>query len=499
MRTTFLFILFFCSYSNLVYAQIRADFYLSDSAGYARIMIDIDGKLHTTWNRNGIYYQLLDSSGFPITELKNISYDNYTANPNGIAVNEEYVVVVWRSLSWTFNSYIMGQLLTLNGDTLSGNVMFNDNYGDAERFEPDVTFLTDTTLIVVWDGDGPAGKAVYGQISSNLLIHVGGNLVLSDLNTNNRDELRDISFLVPRVASNNDSPNFIAVWMDDRFGTYKVFGRLFSKDGAPLDSSFLISENPDFISACCPSVIMNPNGEFTIVFSAEFPNFEQNIYLRQFNVNGTPLGNSIRINEDSTYVPSVSDIAIDNDSKTIVIWEHSETYSAKGYLLAQRFSIYNELIGENYRISTRDSLRHQNFPSVAFHNNKIYTAWTALETGWDTIWVNIIDFNNPPASINEEIINIPSNFKLYQNFPNPFNTNTKIKYDLFKHGLVQLTIYNLLGQEIIVLANKEFLQGSYEINWDGKNNTGQVMASGIYILELIIDSRRNLIKLLLIR
>ncbi|MFQ6678705.1 MAG: T9SS type A sorting domain-containing protein [Fidelibacterota bacterium] len=498
MRTPFLlFYLFICS--CMVYAQIRNDFMLSDSAGSACVKVDVNGKLHTTWNRNGIYYQLLDSLGFPITEPKNISYDNFTANPSGIAVNEEYVVVTWRRHSFSFNSFIMSQLLALNGDTISGNVMFNDNYFDAERFNPDVTFLTDTTLIVVWNGDGPVGKAVYGQISSDLLMHVGGNLVLSDLNTTDRVEQRDISVTLSRVASNDESPNFIVVWMDDRLGSDKVFGRLFSKDGTPLDSSFIISENPDFNSACCPSVIMNPNGEFTIVFNAEFTNLEKNIYLRRFNMYGTPLGNSVRINMDSTYVVSFSDIATDNDGNTIVIWEHEETYSTPGYLLAQRFSPDNEFVGKNYRVSTRDSLRDQIFPSVDIKNNKIYTAWTTLETGWDTIWVNIIDFNNPPVSINEEIINIPSKFKLYQNFPNPFNGSTIIKYDIFKQSHVKLTIYNILGNEIIVLVDKKFIHGSYKINWDGKNNTGYEMASGIYILELIIDSHKNFIKLMLIR
>lgn len=76
---------------------------------------------------------------------------------------------------------------------------------------------------------------------------------------------------------------------------------------------------------------------------------------------------------------------------------------------------------------------------------------------------------------------LPDRFLLYQNYPNPFNPNTFIPFDLSQGSHVRLRIFNILGQEIRTLKN-EFLQtGSYEIPWDGKDERGFSVASGIYI------------------
>lgn len=90
------------------------------------------------------------------------------------------------------------------------------------------------------------------------------------------------------------------------------------------------------------------------------------------------------------------------------------------------------------------------------------------------------------TSIGEEIgfDNIPRASSLYQNYPNPFNPATTIKYHLAKSGYTIVKVYNTLGEEINRLVEAQQGPGEYTINWDGKDNQGQAVASGIYILEL---------------
>jgi len=76
--------------------------------------------------------------------------------------------------------------------------------------------------------------------------------------------------------------------------------------------------------------------------------------------------------------------------------------------------------------------------------------------------------------------NIPKEFNLYQNFPNPFNPATVIKYDLPKNVKVTVKIYDLLGREVTALVNNEFKNaGRYELNWNAGN-----YASGVYIYRI---------------
>jgi enterochelin esterase family protein len=81
-------------------------------------------------------------------------------------------------------------------------------------------------------------------------------------------------------------------------------------------------------------------------------------------------------------------------------------------------------------------------------------------------------------------LTIPSEFQLWQNYPNPFNPTTTIRYDLVKATKVVLTVYNLLGQEIIKLVDEDQSPGQKKIEWNGRNNYGHQVASGIYIYRL---------------
>jgi len=79
---------------------------------------------------------------------------------------------------------------------------------------------------------------------------------------------------------------------------------------------------------------------------------------------------------------------------------------------------------------------------------------------------------------------VPTEYALHQNHPNPFNTETVIKYQLPKPGKVSLKIYNSIGQQIRTLVEEIKQAGEYEIHWDGIDENGSKVSSGIYIYRL---------------
>lgn len=87
-------------------------------------------------------------------------------------------------------------------------------------------------------------------------------------------------------------------------------------------------------------------------------------------------------------------------------------------------------------------------------------------------------FRGTAVSISEPVI-LPSIFTLSQNFPNPFNPSTKIKYSVAQVGVVTLKVYDILGREIETLVNEEKNAGYYEVNFDANR-----LASGIYIYKM---------------
>ena len=87
--------------------------------------------------------------------------------------------------------------------------------------------------------------------------------------------------------------------------------------------------------------------------------------------------------------------------------------------------------------------------------------------------------------------NIPMTFKLNQNHPNPFNMQTEISYQLAEATHVKVIVYNTSGQKVRTLVDSKTEAGIYSIRWDGKNDLGETMASGVYIYKL--ESSNNIL------
>src|SRR5574341_1330080 len=79
---------------------------------------------------------------------------------------------------------------------------------------------------------------------------------------------------------------------------------------------------------------------------------------------------------------------------------------------------------------------------------------------------------------------LPDRYELRQNYPNPFNALTYLQYELPKASLIQLTIFNLSGQQVINLVDNVQEAGVYRIKWNGKDRFGQDVPSGVYFYQL---------------
>jgi hypothetical protein len=94
---------------------------------------------------------------------------------------------------------------------------------------------------------------------------------------------------------------------------------------------------------------------------------------------------------------------------------------------------------------------------------------------------------------------MPSEFILSQNYPNPFNPTTKIEFSLAKSGFVTLQIYDLLGRKVKTLVSEELTSGYKSVVWDGKNDAGDEVASGVYFYQLKVGDFSEPKKMLLLK
>ena len=97
----------------------------------------------------------------------------------------------------------------------------------------------------------------------------------------------------------------------------------------------------------------------------------------------------------------------------------------------------------------------------------------------------------------EDIRPKPLEYALSQNYPNPFNPTTQVAYQMPEAGEVSVVVYNLLGQQVRMLAQGHQQAGYYRVTWDGRDDYGRAVSSGIYLYRFVskglVETRRMLL------
>jgi len=123
----------------------------------------------------------------------------------------------------------------------------------------------------------------------------------------------------------------------------------------------------------------------------------------------------------------------------------------------------------------------------------------------DLLYENVL----PPVGIAAETGKYPSQFILFQNYPNPFNPSTNLGFQIPQggrsdfskgaRGFVTLEVFDVTGQKVATLISKELPPGEYEVRWDGRDDAGQKVGSGVYIYRLRAGQFEQSKKMLLLR
>lgn len=115
------------------------------------------------------------------------------------------------------------------------------------------------------------------------------------------------------------------------------------------------------------------------------------------------------------------------------------------------------------------------------------------------IWSEVWDFTTIITGVQKITSEIPNEFKLYNNYPNPYNPSTKIKFDVARHGEsstsdVKIVVYDVMGREVQTIVNERMLPGTYEATFDGSK-----LNSGVYFYKMITKDYLETRKMLLIK
>ena len=116
------------------------------------------------------------------------------------------------------------------------------------------------------------------------------------------------------------------------------------------------------------------------------------------------------------------------------------------------------------------------------------TVILSISDGQLTVFDLLIVIVNKVTGIDYLMRRVPKEYSLLQNYPNPFNPTTTIIYSIPKKSHVDIRLYNLLGREVKTLVNEEQEAKYYNILWDGKDNSGAEVSSGMYFYRMVAIS-----------
>ncbi len=105
-----------------------------------------------------------------------------------------------------------------------------------------------------------------------------------------------------------------------------------------------------------------------------------------------------------------------------------------------------------------------------------------------------------PTNVVNDGGGVPDKFDITNNYPNPFNPNTKIQFAIPSENKVSLTVHDITGQEIKGIINHDRMSaGKYTVDWDGTDNFGNKVTSGIYFAKIIVGQTQKTIKMNLVK
>jgi hypothetical protein len=469
-----------------------------DSSGASqmspRIATKSDGGFMVVWEdfRNSspdIYLKRFNSGGEPLGNDLKVNDDSgniYHGLPDIASDQSGNFVTVWEDARDGLDIY--AQLLDHSGNLVGENFKVNADSGTDLHNSPSCGMSPSGDFVAVWAAREGEIQNIYGR-----LFGPDGQPKGTCFRIN--DDGQEVDHLSPRVNLDS-SGNFMVAWEDQRDGQDRIYLQRHDSSGVPLGSNFsLYSDNPD-PTQVDPDLDVNKKGEFVVVWIQS-----QKVLAQRYNSSATRIGNNIAVVDNPSSFPEDPRVKVTDNGYFVVSWTD---YRGEGSDIYFRTYLEGSPQGLGRLVNSDTGQALQISGGIDLWGTYLYSVWRDNRTagnGFD-IYFNTINLKETAAEDVEEEIDLPEQFALYQNHPNPFNPNSRIKF-MVRGGksplFASLRIYNIRGQLVKILVEEEKPPGDHEVIWNGTNYEGEGVASGIYFYRLEIEDQIFTRKMLLLR
>jgi Secretion system C-terminal sorting domain len=470
------------------------DFRVNDDAtnrtqSGSRIGVDSVGNFVVAWNDlrnsvnflyNQVFYQLFDKNGNRIGN--NVSISNDTTYLLGVTKfsGGQFIVSWFRIFNSSMNAEMYFQRFNRFGNPIQQPLRVVDSvFSSLALGYGDISSDSSGNFVIAWERYvGPSNQTiVYCQRFDSSANRIGTPLIVNDEFPYG---LTDIYVVM------DFSGSFIVTWKDIRNNIPgqkgDIFFQRFDKNGNKLGGNIMVNDDNDSTKEqTLPWISSDRNGRFVITWSDRRSLFNDlQIYLQVYDSLGLPVGPNKRADE-SFGMPGFSKVGVKSDGKFLIGWT-DDWYAGRYQYFGKRYTRNGDTIGNLYMVpQTSPGSSVQSPEDIKIVGDRVYSVWGDTRNGNSDIYCNVRSFQNPDSVISG-LVNVsstPQNFRLYPAFPNPFNPETKLRFQLSKADVITLIVYDISGKEVTNLTLGLKQPGTYDIGI-----TGERLASGVYFVKL---------------
>ena len=470
----------FSSTASYVYPKIAVPNSLTKDRGVFIAFYDYD----MSANKYGLFAKYMDKSDGALGNLFTVSTNASSLNPTARQLHDLDVTLFDKEafVTWIGKE---GDLLTrkifvnTSGqiDSTTPETIVHDKSGIAGRSTPGAYSASHDRiggLIVTWQqdrGNNLSSDIFAQQLGNGAVLGVNGNL-LADINDAQIIEDQDFSVVFDFNLTTPLRPfiNLLPV-LSDNTVTASILEDTLSID-FPDDwnGNLMVDLIADWIDLPLP----NDTTRFTINVSPtqDPPRAFEWVSASVDSINITQL-NAL----DNFTLKWTESADVDQDTIDYIVYANVGQYSKE--------EIY-DTTGLSYPIPYQD-IAEEAFRGVPGNNATIrFSVWAY--DGTDSLKISGDDrvlYVNRYEYLKLEENGIPNSFALHDNYPNPFNPKTQIRFNLPHRNDVNITIYNMLGQKVKVFSMINTPAGTHSITWNAANQNGQPLSAGVYLYQMI--------------
>jgi hypothetical protein len=472
---------------------------LGANQDHPQVAVRTDGGFAVVWEdfRRGasdIFMRRFDQSANPLSDDQMVNDTLgrfYHGNPDLACDDSGNLLAVWEDARSSLVE-IYAQLFDNSGNPAGGNFRVNCQ-GMINSFVPSCDMSPEGDFVVVWSATEGSQNDVYGRLFSSSGEPLDTCFIVND------DGL-SVDHIQPRVAVDS-SGGFVVVWQDARGGQSRVYAQRFAPDGSKIGANIAVyCDRPDPLQYGA-DLDVSQIGDFTVAWVEPFFSSTM-VFAQRYDSSGAHLDTNLMVVDDSSAAPESPKVSLTDNGYFMVAWTDQRGEGSDVYFQSFLDGVPQ---GSNRRINDGgDAL--QAVPDIDLWSPYLYSVWrdNRVPSLGFSIFFNTVDFTETAVEDDQDQQEIlPGSFHLAQNYPNPFNPVTKIRYAAGGRGgasmPVSLKVYNVLGQLVRTLVEEETAAGSRLVSWDGRDDSGNQLSSGIYFYRLKIGDRSATKRMLLLR